>query len=564
MNNLVQPDPSSTSPPITELEYRSAAAAAKLVCLQEQIHLPGTIQPHGALLAIDPPQGWTVVAVSDNAAELLYLLPAEVFLGRSMASILGAPFAEAAQRRFRDGRLVGRSPWQSTFEVAGAASPSNVTVHSHAGLVLVELEQASAQDGTDAQATLRRLQHIMVDLRQTGSELVELAHVAAKGVRRLTGYERVLVYRFDADWNGQAIAEDKVAEWDNSLNGLRFPAADIPAQARALYERSPMRWVADRDATPMPLSIDPSRTDERGQSKAIDLSFARLRSPSPVHLQIHRNLGINGFMSLSILYKERLWGLMVCHHRQPHYLSSSQRSAAATLTDAFALCVGPAERSNSEQTRRDSLVRLSSLLGNMAEADVVSEALTAGNVTIGSLFSATGAAVIYDGAISLVGHTPPKADVGALADWLRTQRGAGKPFQTNNLIASYPAWEQHAALASGVLAVFLSSDQSDMLLWFRAEEPDPVSWGSGSHMRRPENQSQPAAAPIRAMGRRAARLCKALGRVGGGDGRDPPARHHRSHGPKPAPDCGFAGKVAPKPENGGSRPVDRRDCARLQ
>ncbi len=491
MDTFVAPHPSGALLAFNEAERRATVAAAvataELACSAEPIHIPGTIQPHGALLAVEPSGDWTVVAASRNAAELLpAFLPTGGVIGRSTASILGSRFAEAVQSRFQDGKLRGKSPWQSTFGSTGDAPLCDMTVHSHDGLVLVELERADAQDGADAQAALRQLQDTIVDLRETGNELEELAHIAAMGVRRLTGYERVLVYRFDADWHGQAIAEDKIADWDDSLSGLRFPAADIPAQARALYARSPMRWVADRDATPMPLEINPVWTD-RQQRRTIDLSFARLRSPSPVHLQIHRNLGINGFMSLSILHQERLWGLMVCHHRQRHHPSTSQRSAATALTDAFALRVGPAERTHTEQARRDDLVRLSVLLSSMAEADVVAAALTTSDVTIGSLFASTGAAVLHDDILSLVGDTPPEAEVRGLALWLRTQGNAAKLFQTNNLAAVYPPWERHAAIASGLLAVFLSTDQSDMLLWFRAEEPRLLSWGSGSHMRTPEN-----------------------------------------------------------------------------
>ncbi len=467
---------------------RSAAAAARLACARELTHVPGTIQPHGVLLAIDPARDWTVIAASDNAAGLLAaFLPAGAIVGRSAASILGPQLIAAVQSRLEDGKLRGESPWHSTFEPPGGAPASDMTVHSHAGLVFVELERPGAQDGADAQDALRRLQEAIAGLRETGNELEELARVAAVGVRRLTGYERVLVYRFDADWNGQVIAEDKVPGWDNSLSGLHFPAADIPAQERALYGRSPMRWVADRDAAPMPLDINPAWANARQPPRTIDLSFARLRSPSPVHLQIHRNLGINGSMSLSILHRERLWGLMVCHHRQPHHPSSSQRSAAAALTDAFALRVGPAERTDTEQARRDDLVRLSALLAHMAEADMVAAALTTGDVTIGSLFASTGAAVLHDGALSLVGTTPPETEVRELAAWLRTHCGAAKLFQTNNLAAAYPPWERHSAAASGLLAVPLSADRSDMLLWFRPEEPQLVNWGSGSHMRAPED-----------------------------------------------------------------------------
>jgi light-regulated signal transduction histidine kinase (bacteriophytochrome) len=288
-----------------------------------------------------------------------------------------------------------------------------------------------------------------------------------------------VIYRFDTDWNGQAIVEDKVADWDASLGGLHFPAADIPVQARELYRHSPMRWVADRDAAPVPLNIDPAWPGGT-PPRAIDLSFARLRSLSPVHMQIHRNLGINGSMSLSILHKDRLWGLMVCHHRQPHHPSSNQRLAASALTDAFALRVGPAENVATEQARREDLVRMSALQAHMAEADDVTAALTTGAVKVNSLFAATGAAVLYDGGVSVLGHTPPEADVRGLAAWLRTLGGSAKSFHANNLGAAFPPWSGHAAVASGLLAVFLSDDRSNMLLWFRPEEPELVTWGGSS------------------------------------------------------------------------------------
>ncbi|HEY0203171.1 MAG TPA: ATP-binding protein [Acetobacteraceae bacterium] len=466
----------------------SSAVDADPACSQELIHVPGAIQPHGALLAVDPLRGWTVVAASRNAAGLLASPSTGRVIGRSVASLLGQPFADAVQRRFQGNTLRGQAPWQSTLELTGAPPAFDVAVHSHAGLVLVELEPADAEADTEAKAVIRQLQQIIVGLRETGSDLDELALVTARGVRLLTGYERVVIYRFDSDWNGQGIVEDKVAGWDNSLNGLRFPASDIPAQARELYRHSPMRWVPDRDAAPVPLDVDPawdpaqpSARTEDAPPQAIDLSFAHLRSLSPVHMQIHRNLGINGSMSLSILHRDRLWGLMVCHHRQPHHPSANRRLAASALTDAFALRVGPAEHIATEQARREDVVRLSALLAHMAEADDVTAALTTGGITVNSLFASTGAAVLFDGAVSLLGHTPPEADVREAAAWLRTQDSPARLFQTNNICAAFPSWSRHTAIASGLLAVFLSDDRANMLLWFRPEEAELVTWGGSSH-----------------------------------------------------------------------------------
>ncbi len=466
----------------------STAVGADFTCAQEPIHIPGTIQPHGALLAIDPLRDWTVVAASRNTVELLAFPSVGRVMGRGIASLLGQPFAEAVQRRFHANMLRGAAPWQSTLKVAEAAPAFDVAVHSHASLVLVEMEPADAEADTEAKAVIRQLQQIMVILRETGSDLDELALVTARGVRLLTGYERVVIYRFDSDWNGQAIVEDKVDDWENSLSGLRFPASDIPAQARELYRHSPMRWVPDRDAVPAPLDIDPAWnpaqpsawTGSAPPPRAIDLSFAYLRSLSPVHMQIHRNLGINGSMSLSILHQDRLWGLMICHHRQPHHPSANRRLAASALTDAFALRVGPAEHIATERARREDVVRLSALLAHMAEADDVTAALTTGGVTVNSLFTSTGAAVLYDGVVSVLGHTPPVADVLEAAAWLRTQGGTARLFQTNNLCTAFPSWSRHTAIASGLLAVFLSDDRANMLLWFRPEEAELVTWGGSS------------------------------------------------------------------------------------
>ncbi len=466
----------------------SAPTGADLACAQEPIHTPGFIQPHGAVLAVTPSGDWTVVAASRNVAELLGAASsAGGTVGHSLSSVLGTDFAEAAHHRFQDGRLRGDAPWQSTLVLAGASQSFDVAVHAHGGLVLVELEHASVQEDAAALKSVRQLREAIADLRGTRSELEALARAAARGVRLLTGYERVLIYRFDAAWNGQAITEDKAADWEQSLEGLHFPASDIPAQARELYRRSPMRWIPDRDAVPVPFDIDPAwdppwdpASNGLSPPGAIDLSFALLRSMSPVHLQFHRNMGVNGSMSLSILLDDRLWGLMVCHHRGPYHPSPGQRTAAAALTDAFALRIASAERTDTEQARREGLARLSALLAHMAGAEMVTAALTTGSVTVGSLFASTGAAVAYDGVLSLVGHAPPEADVRDLAAWLRTQDGPGTSFQTDNLAGAYPRWK-HRAIASGLLAVFLSADRSDMLLWFRPEEPQLVNWGGSPH-----------------------------------------------------------------------------------
>ncbi len=459
----------------------SLSGDADAVCAQEPIHLLETIQPHGAFLAIDPLRDWTVVAASRNAAAMLaHPPPAKGMFGLRIGNVLGAAFEEAVRGRFQRQELRGGKPWQTTLELAGQPSSFDVAVYGQAGLVHIELEPAGVQGEIELPDVIRQLHDITDALRETGSNLDELARVTAIGVRLLTGYERVVVYRFDTEWNGQAIFEDKTADWDDSLAGLRFPAFNIPAQARELYRHSAMRWASDRDAVPVPVEIDPAWAGDGSTPRVIDLSFSRLRSLSPGHLQIHRNLGIKGSMSLSILQKERLWGLVVFHHRQAHHLFPSQRAALGVLVNAFALRVSAAERVDTEQVRQGDLARLSALLASMAQADRVTAALTTGDVTIGSLFTSTGAAVLYEGQVLLLGVTPPEADVRDLATWLRASGDGSTLYQASNVAAAFVPWARHSAIASGLLAVFLSADRSDMLLWFRPEDAQLVSWGDSA------------------------------------------------------------------------------------
>jgi len=179
-------------------------------------------------------------------------------------------------------------------------------------------------------------------------------------------------------------------------------------------------------------------------------------------------------MSLSLIQDSRLWGLVVCHHRLPHHPTAGQRAAALALANVFSVRVGPAERAGAERARRADAQRLGDLLAHMAAAEDVGAALTRGKVTIASLFDAAGAAVLYESQVLLVGATPPEAAVLELAAWLRTQPDS--MFQTDHIAAHHPGWKNYATCASGVLAVFLAADRSEMLLWFRGEEAQAVTW----------------------------------------------------------------------------------------
>jgi PAS domain S-box-containing protein len=424
-------------------------------------------------LAVDPEEHFKIVAVSSNTPSFLHrFMDARQIIGLSIADAISAGFEEETIARYRVGRLRGTVPWRSTLRKPEVSEDMDSEVHCHAGLIVIELQTSFPGEDYKALMASRQLQESFVDLQESEPDIESLARVAARAIRSLLDYERVIIYRFAEDWHGQAIAEDMNSDWLQSLEKLHFPESDIPFQARQLYRKSHKRWVADRDATAIPILMDPASVH-----KTIDLSFAHLRSLSPIHLEYHRNMGVNGSMSLSILDGDRLWGLVICHHRRPHHPSPGQRLAAIVLTNAFALRVGPAEHADSEQARRANLAHLADLFTHMADADDVTGSLTTGGVTVAGMFSSTGAAVIENGAVTLLGVTPPDLAVRALGIWLSQVSDPSKVFHTDRLSAVYPRWESHAAVANGILSIFLSDDRADMLLFFRPEEAQLISWG---------------------------------------------------------------------------------------
>ena len=412
----------------------------------------------------------TIVAASANIANFLpHGPPAEGMApGGKLGDLLGQEFRVELQTLLEIESFRNGTPWEISIPARGGIPELEAAIHIQAGLVLVELEAMTFQGEAETLAATRILQRSIAQLRRVTEDLEDLAAVVVRAIRLLTGYERVLIYQFDQDWNGQALAEDMVSDWNQSLSGQRFHASNIPSQARAMYLLSPLRCVWDRDAKSVPLQVDPGWAGSGVTGRAIDMTCARLRSVSPAHLAVHRALDINGLMSLSLIDDGRLWGLIVCHHRQPHPTTPGQRAAAMALANAFAVRVGPAERAQIERARRADAQRLGELLAHMAGAEDVSAALSCGKVTIASFFNATGAVVLHDGKTLLVGSTPPEFAVLELADWLRGHEDG--PFQTDRLPSLYPGWAPHAAVACGVLAVFLNADRSEMLLWFRGKE----------------------------------------------------------------------------------------------
>ncbi|APT32498.1 bacteriophytochrome [Methylobacterium phyllosphaerae] len=440
------------------------------LCEREPIHIPGSIQPNAVMLAADAGT-LLVVAYSANVGEIVD--PIEPPLaGRPLADVLPADFVAAIRARLARGTLHDGASLRRTLAFPGRGTAYHAVAHAHAGRLIVEMELEPDSADDFATASQADTELAVGRLREAGT-LADIARIAALEIRALTGFEAVLVYRFDTDWNGEAVAEDKVPDWSRSLLGLRFPASDIPAQARALYTKAKSRFVIDRDSVPVGLVSAPG-----AGNGPIDLTFAQHRTLSPIHLEYQRNLGVNGSMSISIMVEGRLWGLMIGHHRRPHYVTPETRAAATVLTDAFAMRVQEIESRRLWAERQAHLDVEGRLVRGLTRSDDFVAALTGGTTTLLDLFGATGAGIVSGDRVTGIGRTPPVDMVAAIAGWLRAGVPAGEvAYSSDSFTADYPEAGPHREIASGLLAVFVDASRENLLLWFRPEVPSTVTWG---------------------------------------------------------------------------------------
>ena len=439
-------------------------------CDSEPIHVPGSIQPHGALFVLHPETEDVLQAAVGDRSLLASPAPAN----RSRLSEILRP--EAARLARNIAAQVPQAGVAHLGLVRGELGAHHIIAHRSGHALVVEFERADgAEPGTFDQV----YPHVreFLDSIQGGLDVDALTALAAREVRRITGLDRALVYRFDENWNGEVIAEDRNETLPSYL-GLRFPASDIPAQARELYRTNRLRLIAD--ANYRAVAIEPTLNPLTGQP--IDLSFSVLRSVSPVHLEYMRNMGTGASMSISLLRNGQLWGLISCHNRDPARVPYHSRTACDFIGQVLSMQLAATEGSALADRRHQLRQVQTRLLANMAGSEHFIDGLVSHPGDLLALTGAAGAAVVAGGAVHLVGDTPAEEEVRTLVEWL-SRRSREDLFVTENLAAAMPGARRIKDRASGVLAISVSQIHDSYLLWFRPEVIRTVSWGGDPHKR---------------------------------------------------------------------------------
>jgi len=434
-------------------------------CALEPIQIIGHIQPHGLLFALSEPD-LIVRQVSANVSTLLGMSPGSL-LGHSFETVLGAPLFET----FRS-QILSDEPFLAKplyVPVTSRGTEMLATAHRYDGVLIVELELVH---GTHSLGPLELNAHIRtpVTRMEQATDVSELSQLASEEIRRLSGFDRVMVYRFDDAWNGEVIAE-AVGSLPVLYLHLRFPESDIPAQARQLFLLNPSRSIADVAATPVPIIPDIGPLTGR----PLDLTRSSLRSVSSIHITYLRNMNVQSSMTVSIIVNHRLWGMIACHSAVPHRLDHSTRSLCELIVQIFASQVALRIDNFALQSRLTSRRTLEKY---MAEIDASQSLPQAGRLQypqLLDLLAADGMVSRVDGLILSQGASVEEELL--LPVIAKLQSISVRGVASSSILSSLdPSAATYAGRASGALYIGLTEGTGDYLLLLRRELTETVVW----------------------------------------------------------------------------------------
>lgn len=433
------------------------------ICDREPIHIPGKIQNYGMLCGIDP-ETCAIKVYSENFQERFPK-------ARKLQDFIAEPelIIEKLRGVFQQSRDNDqRYPLELNLKGTEESSQSNTCwtiCYAANNLLIIECEQPQRSVNQDDQKNYFSLSLELTTIPRLNpiANFAQQCKQVAEWTRSQTGYDRVMVYRFDHLDNGQVIAEAKREDLPSYLD-LWYPATDIPTQARALYRKNWIRMIADTGQKTSVVHSD--------EVEALDMSHSLLRAVSPVHLEYLQNMGVRASLSVSLMIKDKLWGLLVCHHQTPRYLSPVERLNLEIVGQSFSHQLEAKEREQRNQIRADKQEKLHALILLLASKGDIKKGLQDLKSDILDIQDACGFAYYTDKKITVIGETPEASEIrNLLVDSQSRQR--------EKLIhkSDHFRCETNAKVAGYLLLPLFADNLETGTIWFREERARTVQWG---------------------------------------------------------------------------------------
>jgi chemotaxis family two-component system sensor kinase Cph1 len=438
-------------------------------CGSIPLHLVNLIQPHGVLLTLSS-QNLRIVQASENVTQLLSLTLEEV-LGQPIANFLPETQVAELLAKVQLSSHQEKIPFTLTFTVQERETQFTALAHSKENYILLELEENLAPAPQESFLALyQQIKYITSLLKQASSTQL-VSQISVDELKKLTGFDRILMYQFDPQWNGIVIAQARELDMDDYM-GLRFPASDVPKQARDLYFKNPYRLIPARDYTPVRLIpvINPIT------SRFTDLSDCNLRSVAGVHLEYLGNLKVQASMSLPIIIDDQLWGLISCHNKQPKSPSYELRSAMELLSGIISAQIAAREKEKAMELRAQLRDVHAQLLEQLYTSPTFADGLVKEGDHVQKLLNIAGVAVLYEGSIWTSGTVPSNQSIKELVYWLKRNK-TDKTYAFDTLPSLYMRSQEFKDVASGLIVMPINAEEGEYILGFRPEVIQTISWG---------------------------------------------------------------------------------------
>jgi two-component system, chemotaxis family, sensor kinase Cph1 len=435
-------------------------------CDRELIHIPNLIQPHGVLLVLQDPT-LEILQVSSNTQEFVARQPEEL-LGKPLSYLFNAKQIKLVQQCLAED-FESINPLNLSIKRLNKSIYFDGIIHRLNKIIILELEPKQAKGQISFFDFYQQVRGTITRI-QKAPTLVEMCQIVVTEVRRITGFERVMVYQFDQEGAGSVIAEDTNQE--TPYLDLHYPPSDIPKQARQLYILNWLRLIPD--VSYQPVALIPANNPVTNQP--LDLSLSVLRSVSPIHLEYMQNMGVAASMSISLMHEKKLWGLIACHHSSPKYISYNIRTVCEFIGQVMSVELANKEVSEDIDYKSQLKSLQTQFVEELSQAEYFLDGMVQLKSQLLNLVSATGAVICSGNQCIRVGKTPSEEEVHGLLDWIKPQLYHNL-FETRSLPKNYPAAESYKAIASGVLALEISRVHHNYILWFRPEVIQSVNWG---------------------------------------------------------------------------------------
>ncbi len=429
-------------------------------CEQEPIHIIGSAQAHGFILVCDPID-LKITQCSENIAEFLNITAKEV-LGRNLDELLPRETIEFFRSKLEENKIL----LPNTAQLK--ENDYFIIPHLSDGNLVIDIEPVG--ESVTSNNFQEQLTKILTEMGNASS-ISEMCQQSVSLIKDLFGYDRVMMYQFDANWNGEVVAEVREGHLESWL-GLHYPARDIPKQARAIFLKQGVRMIADVDFKPAALIPELSPIN----NKPLDISRSELRSVSPIHIEYLQNMKVGASLTAAIILDGQLWGLLACHHYTPKFLDYYRRQSCKFLTQVFSNHLSVKTTNTflekteaSEKIRKELMLKLNSIKD-------LKKALTKYTIPFTKIINCSGGALVYNDEIELVGVTPSVTEIKNLViNYLNNQEDS--IIATSKLAHDFPAANAYQNVCSGLLSIQLNKEKGSYLLWFRPEISQTVTWG---------------------------------------------------------------------------------------